>query len=399
MKRTSVVELVPDKASEEKLKALCSLASKLWNEVNYARRRQFFENKRVNLKETYREFYEKYKMLIGSATTQQILNKNNEAWRSFFTLLKAKKEGKLPPFVTRVNPPGGYKKRHGSRVLWVVLRNDQYVIEGDRIVLKGGLGAVGRIEVRYMGLIHVRGGKQGRMEIRYDPDTRKWYAHITFEASEKAVRGVWRRVPLPPKGGLRAGMDIGINNLFAVYVENGESLLVSGRPLKSISHYWRMRIARYQSTLNRYGLRTSRRLRLMYRKWRRQIKHYVNTAVRKLAEELYNIGVSTVYTGYPKMIAQENGDFNTVQVWSYGYLLKRLSEVLEEYGINVVLVDEAYTSSHCPLHGSGCGRRIVRGLFKCATLNKVFNADIVGAYNILTKAITPPSPPHAGDRG
>jgi len=40
---------------------------------------------------TYKEFYERYKALIGSATAQQILNKNDEAWRSFFGLLKAKR--------------------------------------------------------------------------------------------------------------------------------------------------------------------------------------------------------------------------------------------------------------------------------------------------------------------
>jgi len=106
IKRTAVVKLMPDKETEAKLKALCSLASKLWNEINYARRNQFFQNKAVDLKGTYREFYEKYKKLIGSATAQQVLNKNDEAWSSFFNLLKAKKEGKLPSFITKVNPPG-----------------------------------------------------------------------------------------------------------------------------------------------------------------------------------------------------------------------------------------------------------------------------------------------------
>jgi len=43
MKRTSIVELVVDKRSEERLKLLCSISSKLWNEVSYARRRMFFE--------------------------------------------------------------------------------------------------------------------------------------------------------------------------------------------------------------------------------------------------------------------------------------------------------------------------------------------------------------------
>ncbi len=37
----------------------------------------------------------------------------------------------------------------------------------------------------------------------------------------------------------------------------------------------------------------------------------------------------------------------------------------------------------CPLHDEDCGERVKRGLFKCTTLNKVFNADLVGAYNIL----------------
>ncbi len=393
MRRTSVVRLMPDRDNEEKLKALCSLASRLWNEVNYARRRHFFERKKVDLKGTYKEFYEKYKMLVGSATAQQILNKNNDAWRSFFSLLKAKKEGKLPPFISKVSPPS-YKKGNRSRILWVVVRSDQYRIRGDTIVLKG-LGAVGRIELQYKGVIHVK-GRQGRMEIRYDPDSRKWYAHIVFEISEKAVRGMWRKVPATPRADLRAGIDIGVNNLFAVYIEDGRASLVNGRPLKSISHYWRTRIAGYQSMLSKYGLRVSRKLRMMYRKWRRQARRYINTAVRKLAEELYSIGVSTVYVGYPKLISQSNGNFNTVQVWSYWYLLRRLSEVLEEYDIKVVFVNEAHTSSYCPLHGSRCGKRVSRGLFKCTTLNKVFNADTVGAYNILVKGTTITPSPRVG---
>ena len=67
-------------------------------------------------------------------------------------------------------------------------------------------------------------------------------------------------------------------------------------------------------------------------------------------------------------------------------MLRRIYEVAEEYGITAVYVSEAYTSSRCPIHGERCGSRVKRGLFKCARLNKVFNADLVGAYNIL---ITP----------
>ncbi|MEM1610416.1 MAG: hypothetical protein QXQ57_02070 [Sulfolobales archaeon] len=167
MIRAVMLRLLPDEEAEARLRILCDISSKLWNEVNYARRRMFFETKKVDLKTTYKEFYERYKKLVGSATTQQVLNKNDEAWRGFFSSLKAKKEGRLPPFITRVNPPG-YRKRGERRTLWTVLRNDQYRIDGEYIVING-LGAIGSIRVRYSGKIHIA-GRQGRAEIHYDAD-------------------------------------------------------------------------------------------------------------------------------------------------------------------------------------------------------------------------------------
>jgi len=125
----------------------------------------FFETRRVDLKSAYKEFYERYKVLIGSATAQQVLRKNDEAWKSFLRLLKLKREGKLPQFMIKINPPG-YRKRGDKRELWAVLRKDQYRVEGEKIILKG-LGAIGWIELKYKGLIHIRGG-QGRLEIHYD---------------------------------------------------------------------------------------------------------------------------------------------------------------------------------------------------------------------------------------
>jgi putative transposase len=384
MRRTCIVELVVDKDTEKRLKQLCDLSSKLWNEVNYARLKMFLEKKGIDFEGTYKEFYDRYKPLIGSAIAQQILNKNN-AWRGFFRLLELKREGRLPPFMTKVSSPG-CRKKNKSRALWTVLRKDQYKMDGDRIILQG-LGAIGWIEVRCKGPIYLK-GEWGELRIRYDADRKKWYAHISFVVSEKAVMGEWRIVPQQPKGNLTASIDVGINNLMAIYVENGLTMLVNGRPLKSISHYWRMRLAKYESTLNGYGLKTSKRLRRMYMRWRRQIRHYIDAKVRQAVEWLYDIGVSKIKVGYPKDIIHDNGSFNNVHVWTYGYLLRRIAEVAEEYGIDVVYVDEAYTSSRCPLHGDGCGVRISRGLFKCTRLGKVFNADLAAAYNILMTSIT-----------
>jgi hypothetical protein len=113
---------------------------------------------------------------------------------------------------------------------------------------------------------------------------------------------------------------------------------------------------------------------------------HIDSRVRQAIEWLHSVGVSVIKVGYPKYIVQENGNFGNVHVWTYGYLLRRIYEVAEEYGITVVYTDETYTSSKCPIHGEGCGERIKRGLFKCTKLDKVFNADLVEAFNIL---ITP----------
>ncbi len=179
----------------------------------------------------------------------------------------------------------------------------------------------------------------------------------------------------------------------AVYVENGESFLVNGRPLKSIAFYWQKRTAEYQSKLNRSGVKTSRKLRRMHEKARLQARHYINTAVRQTVEKLYRLGVSKIVVGYPKGIARNSDrgrkqNFILSHVWRFNHVIKRLKEVAEEYGIQVLVVDEAFTSQSCPL----CGQRhsdgrIFRGLFKCHGEGVVMNADLVGAFNILKRAV------------
>ncbi|MCC6023857.1 MAG: transposase, partial [Thaumarchaeota archaeon] len=135
MRRTCIVELIVDEEVEKRLRRLCDLSSKLWNEVNHIRLKMWREKRPVDFKATYREFYEKYKPLIGAVTTQTVLLRNGKAWKSFFRLLELRREGRLPPFITRVSPPG-YKKKRKSRVLWTIIRKDQYEMDGDRIIIK-----------------------------------------------------------------------------------------------------------------------------------------------------------------------------------------------------------------------------------------------------------------------
>ncbi len=282
----------------------------------------------------------------------------------------------------------------------IVLRNDQYKIEGNKLILKG-LGKFKQLEIQFKGRIHLK-GKQGRLEIQYNPVRRKWCAHVSFTVEEKLINGEWVKVPREPLGGLSVGIDLGVNNLMAAYVENGESFLVNGRPLKSIAFYWQRKIAEYQSKLNKSGAKTSRKLKMLHQKAKLQAKHYINTVVRQTVERLYQLGVSRIVVGYPKGIARNSDkgkkqNFILSHVWRFNTVIQRIKEVAEEYGISVLVVDEAFTSKLCPVCGKPHeGARFVRGLFKCPVTGLIFNADLVGAFNILKKVVRTITPNLSG---
>ncbi|WP_148883535.1 RNA-guided endonuclease InsQ/TnpB family protein [Thermococcus aciditolerans] len=389
MKRTVTLKLHPSKEHEKILHELADAGAKAWNRVNYLRRQQYFQEQIVDFNKTEKTVYDEFKRGIGSATVQQIARKNAEAWRSFFSLLRKKRNGELPDWL-KPKPPN-YLKEDGKRKPIIILRNDQYKIEGNKLILKG-LGKFKRLEVQFKGRIHLK-GKQGRLEIQYNPVKRKWYAYISFTVEKKLESEEWVNVPRQPKGNLSAGIDLGVNNLMAVYPENGESFLVNGRPLKSIDFYWRKKIADYQSKLNKSGAKTSKKLRRMHDKAKLQAKNYINSAVRQTVKRLYELGVSRIVVGYPKGIARNSDkgkkqNFILSHVWRFNHVIKRLTEVAEEYGIKVLVVGEAFTSKTCPVCGKPHeGARFVRGLFKCPATGLVFNADLVGAFNILKKAV------------
>ena len=100
----------------------------------------------------------------------------------------------------------------------------------------------------------------------------------------------------------------------AVYIENGLTKLVNGKPLKAISHYWQRRIAEHQSTLNRYGLKASRRLRKMYSRWRRQMKSCIDAKLRQAVEWLYSAGVSAIKVGYSTMGTSTTSTFGHMDI-------------------------------------------------------------------------------------
>jgi putative transposase len=399
-RRANVVRLLPSGSQGRKLRRLASTSAKLFNEVNYERRQQFFHGEKVDLEGTWDKYYERYKGALG-VNAQAVLQKNNEAWSSFFSLLKLRKEGKLPPYMKRVGPPKYWKDRETKeRRLLLVVRQDRYVVDemNHRLVLRDfGL------EINFAGGLRWH-GKQGRLEIRHDEARNAWYASIPVEVgvettrngneSKYIVRGERKSIRIAgPRGNEAAGVDLGINILASAVTSDGAWLLYRGSRAKEDFFHLSRRIARVQSEADSARnagddeefRRQNRRRRRLFRKLAGRMVHLYWNLANHMVRSLWELGVSRIYLGYPHDIAQERGNKLTSNMWRYRELMDAIELKAQEYGIRVYEVLEYSTSNHCAVHGTKVARG-PRGVVTCP-LGHRLHSDLNGALNILRRGV------------
>ncbi|WP_238377752.1 transposase [Caldivirga sp. MU80] len=328
------------------------------------------------------------------------MQKSNEAWNSFFTLLNMKREGKLSPFMRRVSSPGYWKdEATGRRRLILVVRQDRYVVDEQRrvIILKDF-----NLEVKFIGRLRWF-GKQGRLEIHYDESKGAWYACIPVEVgveeartgrkSKHIVKGERRLIQIKsPKGNKAASIDLGINNLASVVVDDGTWLLYKGIRAKEDYFYMQRLISRIQSLRDALKGKLlsdaidelNHEMRRLYGKLRRRLLHLYRNFASHLLMQLHELGVSTIYLGYPFNIAQQKGNKFTVNMWTYRKLMEAIELKAQEYGMRVFIVIEYNTSRYCAYHNVEVKRQ-PRGVAHCPKGHKL-HSDLNGALNIMKKA-------------
>ena len=397
-RRTNVIRLLPNGFQERKLRKLADASARLFNEVNYERRQQFFQHQRVDFKSTWDKYYEKYKGILG-VNAQAVLQKNNEAWSSFFSLLNLKKKGKLPLHMNHISPPR-YWKEEKKRKLLLVIRQDRYEVDekSNKLILKDF-----NLEIEFAGRLRWY-GKQGRLEIYYDDAENTWYASIPVEVgveqtktgkkSKYIVRGERKTIQIEsPKGNRIASIDLGINILASVVVDDGTWLLYKGVRAKEDYFYLQKKIAEVQSladkarNLGEYEAQEelNREKRRLFKKLTRRLLHLYRTLASHMVKTLHDQGVSTIYLGYPFNIAQDKGNKFTVNLWSYRELMNIIELKAQEYGMKAYEIVEYNTSRYCAYHDVEVSRR-PRGVVSCPRGHKL-HSDLNGALNILKKAV------------
>ena len=328
------------------------------------------------------------------------MQKSNEAWNAFFSLLKLRSEGELPPFMRRVSPPGYWKdEATGRRRLILLVRQDRYIVdvESKVLILKDF-----NMEIKFAGRLRWY-GKQGRLEIIYDETRNAWYACIPVEVGvEEArtgrktkyiVRGERRLIQIKsPKGNKVASIDLGVNNLASVVADDGTWLLYKGIRAKEDYFYFQRKIAEIQSlrdTLKGKLLsdavdELNHEVRRLHGKLMKRLLHLYRNFAKHLIKQLHELGVSTIYLGYPFNIVQDKGSKFTVNMWTYRKLMEAIELKAQEYGMRVFIVIEYNTSRYCAYHGVEV-KRHPRGVTHCPKGHKL-HSDLNGALNIMKKA-------------
>lgn len=240
-----------------------------------------------------------------------------------------------------------------------------------------------------------------------------------------------------------AGLDIGINNIASIFVNDNttKSIIISGKELISYNCNFNKRIAKinneianeviqYKEIVNKEG--NKQLIPLEYSQKGKQLQNrksqlferrklYMDDYMQKLSKKITNylcinkvdsLVISrnlnfTKTTGEIKMVKKTKQKFYQIP---FGRLLNLLEDKLTEKEIDVVEINEAYTSKTSSLTGDvvkvqlknknkeliipndfngsrgskvkgNLNNPLGRGLFKDIVINKVINADINAAVN------------------
>ena len=317
--------------------------------------------------------HETYKALPAKVS-QQILMVLDKNWKSFFKAVKDWQINKNK-YLGRPKLPKYKHKVHGRNILIYTIQavSSKY--------LQDNLISLSKTNIVFFSKVCSEKIQQVRIIPRYS----YYVIEIVYEKETPVIKEV----------GNKLSIDIGLNNLSAVYIDNNKTFLINGRPLKSINQFYNKEKASLMSNVGDKG--SSRKIEKLTLKRNNKIQDYLHKASKAVIDIAQANDVCEIIIGHNPNWKQEielgrrnNQNFVSVPFKSYIDMIQYKAELL---GIKTTITEESYTSKVDHLageslekHESYSGRRIKRGLFKSA-IGKIINADINGAVGIMRKVV------------
>lgn len=353
----------------KKLDELCFLSKNLYNASLYSVRQYYFENKKfLSYVDNTTNFAKQDNVdfrALPSKVSQQTMKMVEQNFKSFFGSLKNNvKSAKIPKYLD---------KNGRFQVIYTVQAISKKWLAKGFIKLSGTD-------------IFIKTNQKDVKQVRLIPKGNHIIIEVLYEKKEKDKKVDNLKY---------CSIDLGVNNLATIGSNVIKPIIINGKPVKSINQYYNKKISKLKSELNEE--KTSNRIKSLTLKRNNKIKDYLHKSSHIIVNHLVSNNINTLVIGKNKGWKQDIkiGKINNqkfVQI-PHTFFIEMLKYKAELEGINILIQEESYTSKCSFLdnetirkHEQYKGKRIKRGLFRTKE-NKLINADLNGALNILKKAI------------
>ena len=313
--------------------------------------------------------------LLPPKVAQQTLRNVSSIWKSYFALIKSKKQ-------SHVGEPKFLNKTNGR---FVTTFTNQAISK--KVYDKAHKIKLSQCNIEF----YTKVNEFSKINcVRIIPRMDSYTIEVIYEIDD---------VERLKSNRTYFSVDLGVNNLAAVTCNKRgyTPFVINGKPLKSINQYYNKKLSHYKSKLAQNNKKSSHRLKRLTNKRTNKINDYLHKASNLIVNKMCSEDVRCLIIGKNDNWKQRSNigsanNQNFVNI-PHSRFISMLTYKCEKVGISVRLVDEAYTSKCSFLDGESIekhteyiGKRIKRGLFR-ASDGRLINADINGSYNIMKKAV------------
>jgi IS605 OrfB family transposase len=340
---------------------------------------------------------------LNSHNVAAVIKRVKAGFKSFFTKIK-NGDGKA-------RPPKAKKLKKVNKYSIPVDKESWSIKKADKIGINLG-GKMFYIPFKHKYLDKLAKGKENIQNISIVYSNGDVYLSVLYNKQENTTTVV--------KEEKYAGIDLGINNLCALFIDDdhSESLLLKGTKYVSYNADFNRRVGKKKSLLSQEAIDWEEKNDIKYPKeyseegkkikgvithlFEKRNRYFTNEfhkASKRLVEYLIKCGVTTLVISRSLSFLKNKGS-NMGKVANQKFIelpILKLLDYIEmkcnSHGITVRDIDEAYTSKcscitddvNNPLSNELNGVRSKRGLFTDRLLNKIWNADLNGAVNHIRK--------------
>ena len=354
---------------------LSFLSKNLYNAANYICRQYFFATgKKYSLTDLYHLIKDSVDYsALPTKVSKQIIKRLVSTWKSYF---EAYKEWQQHPaqFLGKPRIPR-YKDKIKGRNVVIYYHESVYKAE-----LKKGVCHLSMSEIKIPTKV------DNVVEVRLVPRATCYVVEIVYYKQEQE----------PSSSPYVAGIDLGLTNLVALTSNQPgfRPILINGRPLKSVNHFYNKTKAQLQAQLDEER-KTSKRIQSLTAYRNRYVDNYLHNTSRRVVNLLQESEIGILVIGKNENWKQNlnigkrnNQSFTQIP---HARLIDQIAYKCQLAGILVVVTEESYTSKTSALdletprkHNTYLGKRVKRGLFESQSGIKV-NADVNGSLQITRK--------------